>query len=97
MPHFELVPDGHAVNTELYCEQMDRIYDKLKEKYPTLIRRKLALFPQDNAKPHTSKTTKKKFDELEDIEIWPAVLRLEAGRLIFQSNLDVCRFVENGC
>ncbi|CAF4758556.1 unnamed protein product, partial [Rotaria sp. Silwood2] len=34
--HFELVPNGRAVNAELYCQQLDRVYDKLKEKYPTL-------------------------------------------------------------
>jgi histone-lysine N-methyltransferase SETMAR len=69
--HFELVPDGRAVNAELYCQQLDHVYDKLKEKYPTLVRRKRALFQQDNAKPHTPKTTKEKFDELEDVEILP--------------------------
>ena len=32
--HFELVPDGRAVDAELYCQQLDRVYDKLKQKYP---------------------------------------------------------------
>ena len=69
--HFELVPDGRAVDAELYCQQLDRVYDKLKQKYPTLVRRNRALFQQDNAKSHTAKTTKEKFDELEDVEILP--------------------------
>ena len=42
--HFELVSDGHAVDAELYCQQLDRVYDKLKQKYPTLVRRNRALF-----------------------------------------------------
>ncbi|CAF1691162.1 unnamed protein product [Adineta ricciae] len=69
--HFELVPDGRTVNAELYCQQLDRVYDKLKEKYPTLFRWKSALFQQDNAKPHTAKTTKEKFDDLDEVEVLP--------------------------
>ncbi len=41
--HFELVPDGRAVNAELYSEQLERVYNVLKQRYPTLIRRKRAL------------------------------------------------------
>ncbi|CAF1582868.1 unnamed protein product [Adineta ricciae] len=89
--HFELVPDGRAVNAELYCQPLDRVYDKLKAKYPTLFRWKRALFQQDNAK-----TTKKKFDDLDEVEVLlhpayssdaaPGVLRFEAGRMVLQSN-----------
>lgn len=50
--HFELVPNGRAINAELYCEQLDRVYDALVEKYPSLVRRKRALFQHDNATPH---------------------------------------------
>jgi histone-lysine N-methyltransferase SETMAR len=69
--HFELVPDGRTVNAELYCQQLDCVYDKLKEKYPIAVRRTRALFQQDNAKPHTAKKTKEKFDELEEVEVLP--------------------------
>ena len=69
--HFELVPDDRAVNAELYCQQLDCVYDKLKEKYPIAVRRTRILFQQDNAKPHTAKKAKKKFDELEEVEILP--------------------------
>ena len=69
--HFELVSNGRAINAELYCQQLDRVYDKLKEKYPALINRKRALMQQDNAKPHTAKKTKDKFKELEGVEVLP--------------------------
>ena len=69
--HFELVPNSRDVNAKLYCQQLDRAYEKLKEKYPTLVRRKRASFQQDNAKPHTTTKTKEKFDELEKVEILP--------------------------
>ena len=68
---FELIPNGRAMNVELYCQQPARVYEKLEKKSPALVRRKRALFQQDNAKPHTAKKTKEKFDELEEIEILP--------------------------
>lgn len=69
--HYEFVPNGRAIDAVLYCEQVERVYDKLKEKYPALIRRKCALLQQDNAKPHTAKKTKEKFEELDGVEILP--------------------------
>jgi histone-lysine N-methyltransferase SETMAR len=69
--HFELVPNGRAINAELYCEQLDRVYDALVEKYPSLVRRKRALFQQDNAKPHTARKTSNKFEELDGVEVLP--------------------------
>jgi histone-lysine N-methyltransferase SETMAR len=69
--HFELVPNGRAINAELYCQQLDRVYDKLKQKYPILVNRKRVLMQQDNAKPHTAKKTKDKFEELDGVEVLP--------------------------
>lgn len=69
--HFELARDGCALNAELYCQQLDRVYDKLKAKYLNVVRRTRALFQHDNAKPHTAKKTKEKFDELDEVEVLP--------------------------
>ena len=69
--HFELVPNGRAINADLYCEQLDRVYDALVEKYPSLVRRKRALFQQDNAKPHTARKTSNKIEELDGVEVLP--------------------------
>ena len=65
--HFELVPNGRAINAEVYCEQFDRVYDALVEKYPSLVRRKHAY----NAKPHTAKKTNNKFEKLDSVEVLP--------------------------
>ena len=62
--HFELVLNGRSINAELYSEKLDRMYDKLKEKYPALINRNRALLQQDNAKPHTAIQTKEKISLL---------------------------------
>ena len=47
------------------------MYEKLKEKYPSLVNRKRVCLQQDNAKPHTAIRTKKKIVELEGIELLP--------------------------
>jgi hypothetical protein len=39
--------------------------------FDPLISRKRALFQQDNAKPHTAKKTKDKFEELDGVELLP--------------------------
>ena len=62
------------MNAELYCHQVARIYDKPKEKYPALVRRKRALFQQDNAKSHIAKKTKEKFAELDEVEVLPYLI-----------------------
>ncbi|CAF1506977.1 unnamed protein product [Adineta ricciae] len=67
----ELVPNGCIINAELYCEQCDRVYDALVEKYPSLVRQKCALFQQDNAKPHTAKKTSNKFEESDGLKVLP--------------------------
>ena len=69
--HFELVPNGRTVNADLYCQQLDHVYDKLKVKYPALVHEEGVLFQQDGAKPHTAKRTREKFSELEGVEILP--------------------------
>ena len=47
------------------------MYEKLKEKYPSLTNRKRVLLQQDNAKPHTANRTAEKIVELEGIELLP--------------------------
>ncbi len=69
--HFELVPDGRAVNAELYSEQLERVYNVLKQRYPTLIRRKRALLQHDNGPAHRANFTKEKLDELDGVEVLP--------------------------
>jgi hypothetical protein len=30
--HFEMAPEGRAVNSDLYCQQLDRVYAAVQEK-----------------------------------------------------------------
>ena len=62
--HFELIPNGVAVDADLYCDQLDRMFVKLQQKYPSLFNRKRILLQKDNAKQHTAKKTVEKIKEL---------------------------------
>ena len=41
--YFQLVPEGKAMNSELYWEQLGRMYTVLKEKYPALVNKNCVL------------------------------------------------------
>lgn len=62
--HYELLPPGKTINSDFYCEQLDRLNQKIQKKRPELFNRKGIVFHQDNARPHTALTTRKKLREL---------------------------------
>jgi hypothetical protein len=35
--YYELVPDGHTINTEVNSQQLEKMYMVLLEKYPALV------------------------------------------------------------
>jgi histone-lysine N-methyltransferase SETMAR len=35
--YYDLVPDGHAINTEVYSQQLEKMYTVLLENYPALV------------------------------------------------------------
>jgi histone-lysine N-methyltransferase SETMAR len=63
------VPDGRAINAEVYSQQLEKMHTVLLEKYPVLVNRKRVLLQQDNARPHTAKKTLQKIEQLEGIEM----------------------------
>ena len=69
--HFELLRPGVTVNAGLYQQQIDRVYEVLKERYPGMVNRGRVVWQHDNAPAHSSKTTKCKLEELEGIEVLP--------------------------
>ena len=48
--HWEFVPDRHAIVTDLYLQQVERIHEILRRKYPAFVNRNigLVLLKQDN-------------------------------------------------
>ena len=62
--YYELLPTGQTINSELYCQQLERLSAALKEKRPELVNRKSVAFHHDNARPHASLTTREKLRDL---------------------------------
>jgi len=62
--HFELLKPGETVTADLYCQQLDRVCNKLFEKRPVLINRKSVVLQHDNARPHVARLTQEKIKEL---------------------------------
>ncbi|XP_018353534.1 PREDICTED: histone-lysine N-methyltransferase SETMAR-like [Trachymyrmex septentrionalis] len=60
----KLLPDNITINSEVYCHQLDKLNDSLKQKRLELINRKGVVFYQDNARPHTSLVTRQKLLQL---------------------------------
>lgn len=62
--YFELLKRNQTINSDVYCEQLDKLNTAIKEKRPELVNRKSVIFHQDNARPHTSLVTRQKLSEL---------------------------------
>ncbi|KAL0852079.1 hypothetical protein ABMA28_000324 [Loxostege sticticalis] len=58
--HYELLPPGRTIDSELYCEQLMRLKQEVERKRPELINRRGVVFHNDNARPHTSLATQQK-------------------------------------
>lgn len=56
--YWELLEQGQTVNSEVYCRQLDQLNQRLNR------RRAQVVFLDDNAKPHRSRVTNAKIQEL---------------------------------
>ncbi|GFT95597.1 mariner transposase [Trichonephila clavipes] len=54
---------GQTLNSDLYCQQLDRLKLVTDQKPPELVNRRGVVFHQDNARPHTSVVTRQKLWE----------------------------------
>ena len=57
---YELLPKNKTINSDVYCEQLQKLSDAIAQKCPELINRKGVMFYYDNARPHTSLITRQK-------------------------------------
>jgi histone-lysine N-methyltransferase SETMAR len=55
---YELLRPNKTINSDVYCQQLDRVNECLKEKRPHL-NRKGVVFHQDNARPQVNKMQQK--------------------------------------
>ncbi|GFU19514.1 histone-lysine N-methyltransferase SETMAR [Trichonephila clavipes] len=59
----ELLPDGRTLNSDIYCQQLNRLKLAMDQKWPELANRR-GVFHQDNAMAHTSVVSHQKLWEL---------------------------------
>src|SRR4051812_18649955 len=59
--HWEILPRGKSINSEVYCQQLGRLQAALREKRP---HKQHVVFLHDNASPHRSLATKAKLAQL---------------------------------
>jgi hypothetical protein len=62
--YYEFVPDARMTNADVYAQQLEKMYTVFARKYPALVNRRHVLLQQDNARPHTTKKTLQKIEEL---------------------------------
>ena len=62
--YYELLPYGQTLNSDLYCQQLDRLKEAIAQKRPALANRRGIVFHQDNARPHTSIVIRQKLRKL---------------------------------
>ena len=54
---------GKSINSEYYCNLLDQLHDKIREKRPSLQKKKI-IFHQDNAPAHAAQKTIAKITDL---------------------------------
>jgi len=57
---YELLSKNKRINSDIYCEQLQKLSDAIAQKHPDLINRKSVVFHHDNARSHTSLVTRQK-------------------------------------
>lgn len=58
--YYELLPSGKTIDSTVYCSQLTKLNQAIRTKRPELANRKGVVFHHDNARPHTSLTTRNK-------------------------------------
>lgn len=58
------LPTGEVVNSDTYCDYLDKMHTKLKKQWPALCNRQGPILLQDNARPHVSVKTIQKLSDM---------------------------------
>lgn len=62
--HPSFLNSGETITIEKYCQQIDKMYRKLKHMCPALVSKKVLIFLHNYARPHVSVKTRQKLHEL---------------------------------
>ena len=60
--YFELLSRNQTINTNVYCQQLDKLNTVVNEKRPELINRKVVIFHQDIFGPNIERAWLATFD-----------------------------------
>lgn len=82
---FEFLSRNVTLNSDVYCQQLDKLNEAIAEKRPELINRKEVIFHHDNARSHSSLMTREKLLELG----WMCCL-IRHIRLILRHQTIIC-------
>ena len=63
--YYELLPPSKTMNSNVYCEKLDKFKKEIEKKRPKLVNRRGFVFHHDNGRPHTFLKTKEKLRELD--------------------------------
>jgi len=86
--HYELLSFNQTINSELYCEQLQRLQQAIERKQPELINRRDVVFHHDNARPHTSLMTRRELD-------WEVLMHPPYSPNIAPSDYHLFRSLQN--
>ena len=57
--HYDFIKPVSLITAEIYCNQLDKMIQKLKEKQPKLVNKSTFILLLDNARQHNAKMTGK--------------------------------------
>jgi len=66
-PVFYELPKNKTINSDVYCEQLQKLSDAIAQKCPELLNRKGVVFHHANARPYTSLVTRQKLQHGWDV------------------------------
>lgn len=62
--HYEFLKKGESITSDVYCNQLERMHQKLKVLHPAIVNRNIPILLHDNARPHVAKQTLQKVNDL---------------------------------
>jgi len=89
--YFKLLPRNQTINSDVHCQQLMKLDEAIKEKWPELANRKGIVFHHDNARPHTSLVTHGKLLELD----WEVMLHPPYNLDLATSDYHLFRSLQN--
>lgn len=63
--HYSFLKSGETITSDKYCTEIDEMHEKLCQKIPALVNRKGPILLHDNARPHISRKTLQKLNQLQ--------------------------------